>query len=301
MERPVDLRRDVGVPRNFEVVATLRRVVHLEHPARGIVHQLQPSLRRDDHDAFTHAVEDGFHPRAVGLALGRAAADLAHRLVEDARHESDFIGAVVARGRGQIARGVAFRHFGDRANAATQERGRAPREHEGCQKADRQGHHCGTANRRELLADFRQGKREPYLGQLRSRRAVDFDGDVQHVGLQRRAVAARDPEPLATRLLNLRPSGMVLERRQLVGGQLRITHDRAIRTDERHARGYEPADRIRLGVELRRGCGLPMGQRFGRQARFIDQAALDALVETAADRPRHESRRDEQRDGGGEK
>ena len=67
--------RDRRVPDRFDVVAPERQVVEPQHPSRGLVGQLQPSLRIDDDDAFDHAGEDGFHARAIARLFGELPAD----------------------------------------------------------------------------------------------------------------------------------------------------------------------------------------------------------------------------------
>ena len=59
------LVRLVRVARDFEVVPSLRRLVDVQHASRGVVDELQASLRRHDEHAFAHPVEDRFHPRPM--------------------------------------------------------------------------------------------------------------------------------------------------------------------------------------------------------------------------------------------
>jgi hypothetical protein len=92
----VDLCRDVRVPRHLEVVPPFRWIVDLEHAPGRTVDQLQPPLRRDHQHTLAHPIEDRFHARPIGLALCRAAADLAHRIVEDSGYQTDFVRTVVA-------------------------------------------------------------------------------------------------------------------------------------------------------------------------------------------------------------
>ena len=83
----------------FDVVAPDRQIVELEHLLRGVVHELQASLRIDDDDALDHAGENRLHPSAVARELAKPAAELLHGFVERPRHGPQFIVAVVeARG-----------------------------------------------------------------------------------------------------------------------------------------------------------------------------------------------------------
>ena len=65
--------------------------------------------------------------------------------------------------------------------------------------------------------------------------------------------------------------------------------------DERDARADQAAERIRLGIELGAGRGLPVRQRFGSQPRLADERTLDALARDLPHRPRDEHGGDEQR------
>jgi hypothetical protein len=81
---------------------------------------------------------------------------------------------------------------------------------------------------------------------------------------------------------------VVLDPRQLVGRQLGIADDGAVGTDEGDSRRHEPSNGISLGIEFGRSRGGPMGQYLSREPHFVGEAALDALVEAAAHRPRHQ-------------
>ena len=65
------------------------------NPARGMVGELESALWSDHEDAFAHSVEDRFHPRAIGLVLRDAIADLADRVIQHACDHANFIRAVV--------------------------------------------------------------------------------------------------------------------------------------------------------------------------------------------------------------
>ena len=89
---------------------------------------------------------------------------------------------------------------------------------------------------------------------------------------------------------------MVVDRRERLAVEIRVADDDAVGRDERDARADQAAERIRLGIELGAGRGLPVRQRFGRQARLADERALDPRRSVARrTRPRHEHGGDEQR------
>ena len=90
----------------LDVVASERQLVELQHPLRGLVDELQPSLRIDDDDAFDHAGEDRFHARAVARLLGQLAPDDLHRVVERPRDDAELVVAVVEARRRQIAAAI---------------------------------------------------------------------------------------------------------------------------------------------------------------------------------------------------
>ena len=96
-ERRADLRGDVRVADDLEVVAPFRLVLQPQHPLRGAVGQLHVPLGVDDEDPFGHPAENGLHAGAIRGELLRPAPDVANRLVEHARHRPDLVGAVIPR------------------------------------------------------------------------------------------------------------------------------------------------------------------------------------------------------------
>ncbi len=155
-QRRGNLRGDVGVTHDLEVVPSFRRILQLEHPAAGGVDELQPPVIVDDQDPLDHTAEDRFHARAVGVALGRATGDLADGIVQHARDGSNFVGAVVARRLRQIAGGVALGDRRNRAHAPAEERRHDPRHGQGCEQTGAQGDDRGAANGGQLIANLRQ-------------------------------------------------------------------------------------------------------------------------------------------------
>ena len=213
-QRRAELRGDVGLADDLEVVPAFGGVLQPQHPPRGGVDELHPPLVVDDQHAFDHAAEDRFHARAIGVEVGRAAADLADRVVQRARHGADLVGAVVARRLRQIARGVALRDRGNRAHPAAEEHRDASQA--SASAASRPAPNATSAIRRTAAswsAMLGERQRQAHLGEQRRVGIAHRHRDVEHVGRERRAVAARDAEALAARLLNLRPRRVVLERR----------------------------------------------------------------------------------------
>jgi hypothetical protein len=50
---------------DFDVGPADRALVHVEHPLRGLVGQLQPALLVDDEHAFDHPRQDRLHARTI--------------------------------------------------------------------------------------------------------------------------------------------------------------------------------------------------------------------------------------------
>lgn len=94
---PVDLRREIGMPGHLQVMASFGRLLDVEHPARRLIDKLEAALRRDHEDPLGHAVEDCLHASAVGRVLRDAAANLAHRIVQDPRDQPELVARIVAR------------------------------------------------------------------------------------------------------------------------------------------------------------------------------------------------------------
>ena len=286
-ERRADLRGDVRVADDLEVVAPFRLVLQPQHPLRGAVGQLHVPLRVDDEDPFGHPAEDRLHAGAIRGELLRAAPDVANRLVEHARHRPDFVGAVIPRRTGEVAVRIAARRFGDGPHASAQEQRRGPREEQRRAQSRRGGDERRAAQRRELVADVRERQREANLADHRRRLVAHGDGDVQHLDVERGAVAPRHPEPVPPGLLHFGPVLVILDRAQLFGVQLRVADHGAVGGDEGDARRDQAAERIRLGVELRRRGRPAVRQRFGGEASFVDQRALDAVADAPPHAPRH--------------
>ena len=261
---------------------------------RGLVGELQAPLRIDDDDAFDHAGEDGFHPRAVARLFGQPAAEILHRVVERPRCRAQLVVAVAETRRRQVAAAVAPRDLGDRPHAAADPPRHEPREprREGQREAERderQVHH-----RLQLLADV--GERQRHADE-RDRRMHDRHRDVEHVDAERRAVAPRPPQAALARIDHLGAAAVVLhagDARQRLG---RVADDDAVGADERDARAENRADPVGLGVELRdRDERRHPRQQLRREARVRDERRLDPRVRPAAHRLGEEQARDRQGD-----
>jgi len=108
------------MPDRLDVVMAERQVlVELQHPLRRVVHELKPSLRIDDDDAFDHAGENRCHARAVARLLGQLLRDGLHGLVQRARHGAKLVLAVVNARRRQIAFAIPFRDGSHRLDTLT--------------------------------------------------------------------------------------------------------------------------------------------------------------------------------------
>ena len=253
-------------------------------------------LRIDDEDALGHPAEDCLHPCAIGGELLRPAADVANRLVEDSRHGADFVGAVVPRRTREVAVRIAFRRFGDRPHAPAQEQRRGPGQQQGRAQSGRGGDERRAAQRRELVADVRERQRQANLADHRRRLVADRDGDVEHVDVERRAVAPGDAQPIAPRLQHFGTVLVILGGLQFLGGQLRIADHGAVFGDERDACRHEAAQRIGFGVELRWRSRLPVRQCFGGEAGLVDERTFDAVADAPPHTPRHHRHGNSERD-----
>ena len=259
-------------------------------PPRGAVHELHPALVVDDQHAFDHAAEDGLHAGAIGLELGRPAADLPHRVVEHARHGADLVGAVVARRPRQIPGRVALRDGGNRAQPPAQERRRRPGQ--GQRREQRRPPKAISAIRRtaascSLMLGERQ--RQPHVGEQRRVGVAHRHRDVEHVGRQRGAVAARDAEAAGCATAES-PGGRAWFSRACSSSrvELGVADHGAVRRDERDARADQPAEGIRLGVELRgrRGAAVRSVSAASRASSTSERSIC--AVHRLPHRPRHQ-------------
>ncbi len=62
----------------LDVRTSDRERVQLQHLARRLIRQLQPSVRIDDDDAFDHARENRLHPGTIARQFGQAPPQLLH-------------------------------------------------------------------------------------------------------------------------------------------------------------------------------------------------------------------------------
>src|SRR6185436_13206636 len=73
-----------------------------QHLPRSVVHELQAPVCVDNDDAFDHAREHRFYPRAVPRLLLQPPADLLDRVVERPRDDTQLVGAIAEARRGEI-------------------------------------------------------------------------------------------------------------------------------------------------------------------------------------------------------
>ncbi len=291
-----DLRRDIRLAHDFQIVTSLRRPVDAQHVSGSGIHELKSSLIVDDQHAFFHARENGFHSRAIRGQGGRAPADLAHGVVQRAGHHSDLVRAVVARRPREVSRRVTLGHVSDSADALGEESGRRPGEQQCGNESHERGSDRGLAYGLQLIADVGKWEREPDLRQLRYRRVLHRNGDIEHVGADRGAVPARDSEAVACRLNDFRTAGVIFGGTQRRRRQLRVADDPAVGSNEGHASRHQPSEIIGLGVELLGRGRTAVRQRFRRQARLRYQRLLDALIDRRSHVIGEQSNGDAERD-----
>ena len=166
-----------------------------------------------------------------------------------------------------------------------------------------EGHHHGSGERQsqcgqrrpqdrlQLVADIGQRQRQADEGNLRM---VDPRRDVQHVDVQRRAVARGAPDPVPGRGFDLRPGEVIFQGRQGLHRLRRIAEHASARIDERDTRGDELAHPIRFSVQVidRRGGA----QELRGEPGFFDEGFLEARVGLPPHRLGHQQACDEQRD-----
>ena len=235
----------------LDVVTPERQVVELEHPHRGVVDQLQASLRIDHDDAFDHAGQDRFHPRAVARLLGELPSDDLHRVVERPRHGAEFVVAVVEPRRREIAAAIPVGDLGNGTDPVAHSRREHPADDDRSGQRHAKCRHRRGENAPKLLLDAGQRQRDPHErhGGMNDRRR-----DVEHVDVDRVAVTPGFAEPSIARLDNLGPRAVVFHERDGRWRFGRVAQDAAVARDERDAR----VEQLRRGDRLRRrirGCG----------------------------------------------
>ena len=72
-QRRAELRRDVRLADDLEVVPAVAGVLQPQHPPRRVVRELHAPVLVDDQHAFDHAGEDGLHARAIAAPGPRRA------------------------------------------------------------------------------------------------------------------------------------------------------------------------------------------------------------------------------------
>ena len=284
-------------PDRFHVRLADRDIVQLQHLPRRVVDELQPRLGIDDDDAFDHAGEDRFHARAIARLLRQTPPDILHRRVQRTRHGAELIVAEAELRRRQVAALIAVRDARDEPHALTDARGKEPRDRGTAQERKTERRERRRENRLELMPHAGQRQRDPDEA---DRGVADGRRDVQHVDLQRRAVAFRAAESGGAGLHHFRPLPVVLHGGQALERFGRIARDAAVRRDERDARPNQAADAIRLLLQFcRRGQRGRTGEQVRRQARFGHQRRFDSLVGLPAHRRREQQAGNGERDDGG--
>jgi hypothetical protein len=138
-----------------------------------------------------------------------------HRIIEDARHEAELVGAIVVRRSRKITAGVALRHAGNVLHATGERRGEKPRDEQ------RNRHRCGQRrqrripDRRELRAHIAQRQGHTHVA---DDRMPGSSRHIQHVGVDRRAVTPADADRIVGGRKYLGTRGVVLEGRELLLG-----------------------------------------------------------------------------------
>ena len=277
-KRRAELRGDVGLAHDLDVVPALGVVLQPQHRARGLVDELHAAVVVDDQHALDHAAQDRFHPGPIRGEIGRAAADFTRRVVQDARDGADLVTAVVSRRTRPVAARIPLRDRGNRLHAPAEQHGGRPRHGQRGEEADAERDECDPSDGGQLLGHVRERQRQAHESQGGQRRVVDRHRDVQQVGPDGGAVPAGDAQPVPPRLLNLRPLAVVLDLGERLAIQLRIADDDAVGRDERDACADQAAERIRLAVELGGAGGLPVRKGFGGQTRLADEGAFDAIA-----------------------
>jgi hypothetical protein len=130
--------------------------------------------------------------------------------------------------------------------------------------------------------------------------------DVEHVDVERIAVALRLSQAIGPRLHHLGPLGVILHARNGLQRFGRIADDPSIGGDHRHARAGERAETIGLAVELRqRRQWSAAPEEVRGQARLGHQGRFDFFVNLAAQQRREQcpgdGQCDHRRDQRGEK
>ena len=287
----------------LDIVASDGKIIEAEHSPCGLIREAEPPLLVDDDDAFDHAGQDRLHLGVIAIQLGQAPAELLDRSVQGSRHDAQLVGAVVEAGRPQIAGAVAPGHFGDRAHARTDSSRHDPGNRRGPGERQAEREHGQPGDWLELASNAREGKRDAHDADARM---VDRRGHVEHVDIQRVAVAARLSEARRARRQHLGPLRMILHRGDALDRFRRIADDAAVGRNERHARIEQLSHPIGFLVEARRWRAWGGGRarkELRRQAGFRDQRVLDPLVGLLAHRlgeqkSRHGEREDRRRERG---
>ena len=280
----------------LEVVASQRQVVEPQHPPRGLVGQLQPAVWIDDDDAFDHAGEDGFHTSVIARLLGELPSHDLYRIVQRPRDAPELVVSVVETGGREVAAAVAFRDAGDRAHAAAHARGDDPADRGRAAEREGERREDGRQHGAKLLTDIGERKCHP---DKRDRRMGDRHSDVQHVDVERVAVAAAFAQAVLPGLDHLGARCVVLHAGDALERFRRIANDDAVRRDERHASAHQIADAVGLGVEIRHGRRRRRaGQQLAGEARFRRQRLLDLCIVSAGGRAGEQEPGDRQADRG---
>ena len=266
----------------FHVVPPDRRLAQLQHLAGRVVHELYAALRIDNDDPFNHPGEDRRHASPVPRQVGKPAAELVHRVVQDPRDGSQLVVAVIETWGCEIAAPVPAGDVSDRTDPTAN----PPRQDEpdGCSADERKtkGRQRGHQDGPQLLADVGHGERH---ANERDVRVLHRHGDVQHAHLERVAVPLGPPNSHTPSRLYLGPGPVVLHPPDIVERLGRVAEHTTIGGDEGDAGAEELAEPIRFRVQLgnRIRCGRERAdalsaQEIGGEPGFCDECALNPRI-----------------------
>ncbi len=244
--------------------------------ARRRVHGRDRAARVTGHDPLDHRADQRRHLRALALQLGEAGREgLVHRL-QGAGQLADLVAAADVEVRVLAA--------GDRLRRVAQPHERPGDVHREPERQDR------GAEDRDDGAEADGALRAVHdLVHLRQRRAHARDaareahGDLHLAAPGGGAEARVHADPGLERPPDLGPAGMVLERAELVGGEVGVGDDAAVGRDDRLAPAGGVAQGVDEGVERGR-AGVPDG-RGGEVPRLALQLVLGRLLQPRAQHP----------------
>ena len=160
-QRSRELRGDVRMADDFEIVTILGGLRKTEHRRHGRIRQHQPSGAVDEHDAFDHPGQNRLHVRAFARHLGEPGAELSRRVVEDVRDQTNLVAPVVSCRPGEISSLVALGRVHDGAQPPVDDHRRRGR--------------SATSGRRETC---RQVRRARAAGRCATRSSMAVSGSA---------------------------------------------------------------------------------------------------------------------------